>query len=120
MTVFWSKKGFPYTENPGYSEILLTVTLFGRPNPAVTVSGEACTMSNILSSRPVILATNDYTGPLVTATSVGTTKKVPLYPECHSIRRFLVQDDSFWDKQGPDLRYLRRAIWRGGFFGIYG
>ena len=60
MTVFWSKKGFPYTENPGYSEILLTVTLFGRPNPAVTVSGEACTMSNILSSRPVILATNDY------------------------------------------------------------
>ena len=23
-------------------------------------------------------------------------------------------------KQGPDLRYLRRAIWRGRFFGIYG
>ena len=23
-------------------------------------------------------------------------------------------------KQGPDLRYLRRANWRGRFFGIYG
>ena len=37
----WSKKGSPYTENPGYSDILLTVILFGRPNP-VTVSREAC------------------------------------------------------------------------------
>ena len=56
VTVFWSKKGFPYTENPCYSDSLLTVTLFGRSNPAVTVSGEACTISNILSSRPVLLA----------------------------------------------------------------
>ena len=23
-------------------------------------------------------------------------------------------------QQGPDLRYLQRAIWRGRFFGIYG
>ena len=23
-------------------------------------------------------------------------------------------------EQGPNLRYLRRAIWRGRFFGIYG
>ena len=38
---FWSKKGSPYSENPGYSDIPLTVTLFGRPN-TVTVSGEAC------------------------------------------------------------------------------
>ena len=32
-------KGSPYTENPVYSDIPLTVTLFGLP----TASGEACT-----------------------------------------------------------------------------
>ena len=31
----------PCTENPSYSDILLTVSLFGRQN-TVTVSGEAC------------------------------------------------------------------------------
>ena len=41
VTLLWSIKGSPYTENPGYSDILLTVTLFGRPN-TVTVIGEAC------------------------------------------------------------------------------
>ena len=35
VTLFWSIKRFPYTENPGYSD------MFGRPN-TVTVSGEAC------------------------------------------------------------------------------
>ena len=44
VTVFGSKEGSPYTENPGYSDILLTLTLFGHPN-TVTVSGEACTRS---------------------------------------------------------------------------
>ena len=39
---FWSIKGSPYTENAGYSDILLTVRLFCRPN-TVTVSGELCT-----------------------------------------------------------------------------
>ena len=43
VTVFWSVKGSPYNENPGYSDIPLTVTLVGRPN-TVTVSGEACTI----------------------------------------------------------------------------
>ena len=32
MTVFWSIKGSPYTDNLGYSDIPLTSTLFGRPN----------------------------------------------------------------------------------------
>ena len=41
VTLFWSIKGSAYTENPGCSDILLAVTLFGRPNH-VTVSGEAC------------------------------------------------------------------------------
>ena len=41
VTVFWSINGSPYTENPGYSDILLTVTLFCHPN-TVNVSGEAC------------------------------------------------------------------------------
>ena len=45
MTVFWSKKGSPYTENPCYCDIPLTVTLFARPN-TVTVSGEACIIKN--------------------------------------------------------------------------
>ena len=30
VTLFWSKKG-SYTENPGHSDILLTVTLFAIP-----------------------------------------------------------------------------------------
>ena len=41
VTVFWSKRGSPYSENPGYSDIPLTGTVFGRPN-IVTISGEAC------------------------------------------------------------------------------
>jgi len=47
VTVFWSIKGSPYTENPGYSDILLTVTLIGHPN-TVTVSGEACILLPLL------------------------------------------------------------------------
>ena len=45
VTVFWSIKGPSYTENPGYNDILITVTLFGRPN-TVPVSGDACTIFN--------------------------------------------------------------------------
>ena len=41
VTVFGLLKGSPYTKNSDYSVILLTLTLFGRPN-TVTVSGEAC------------------------------------------------------------------------------
>ena len=42
VRVFRSKKGSPYTENPGNIDIPLTVTLFGRRN-TVTESGETCT-----------------------------------------------------------------------------
>ena len=45
-TVFWSIRGSPCSENPGYSDILLTVTLVGRPN-TVTKSGEACSKLNL-------------------------------------------------------------------------
>ena len=31
VTIFWSITGSLYTENHGYSDILLTVTLLGRP-----------------------------------------------------------------------------------------
>ena len=44
VTLFRSKKGSPYNENPGYSDIPLTVTLLSRPN-TVTVSGEACSVN---------------------------------------------------------------------------
>ena len=57
MTVFWSIKGSPYTENPRYRDIPLTVTLFGRPN-TVTISGEACNVK-ICSTSGVLKQRND-------------------------------------------------------------
>ena len=48
VTVLWSIKGSPHTENPGYSDIPLTATLFGLPN-TVTVSGEAFTVTGLLA-----------------------------------------------------------------------
>ena len=47
VTVFWSIKGSPDTENPHHSDIPLIMTLVGRPN-TVTVSGEAC---NIIPNK---------------------------------------------------------------------